>query len=118
MKKSTTIAIDLEKNSFQICKLVKNQAVSEKALTRQSLKSWLQKQPSSHVVMEACGSAHHWGRFCQNLGHDVSIIAPKNVTPFRANQKTDKNDALAIAIASQQPNVHSVGADHWFCATY
>lgn len=109
MKKSTTIAIDLAKNSFQICKLVRDQVASEKALTNQKLKSWLQKQPASHVVMEACGSAHHWGRFCQSLGHDVSIIAPKNVTPFRANQKTDKNDALAIAIAARQPNVHSVG---------
>ncbi|WP_244663133.1 hypothetical protein [Vibrio owensii] len=82
MKKSTTIAIDLAKNSFQICKLVRDQVASEKALTNQKLKSWLQKQPSSHVVMEACGSAHHWGRFCQSLDLDVSIIAPKKRNSF------------------------------------
>jgi transposase len=36
------------------------------------------------------------------------LLPTKVVTPFRKGHKTDKNDALAIAIASKQPKVKSV----------
>ena len=55
--------------------------------------------------MESCGGANYWARFVQSHGHEVMIIPPRQVKPFRTGQKTDANDAMAIAIASQAPNI-------------
>ena len=104
----TTIAIDIAKTSFHAVSLKNNKVGTDKAFTRHSLKTWLAKQPKSHVVIEACGSSHYWARYAQSLGHTARLITPKSVTPFRQGHKTDKNDALAIATASQQANVKSV----------
>ena len=32
--------------------------------------------------MEACGSAHYWGREIMTLNHEVRLIAPIYVKPF------------------------------------
>jgi transposase len=40
--------------------------------------------------MEACGSAHYWGRKLVELGHTVKLMAPQFVKPY---VKTNKNDA-------------------------
>ncbi len=55
--------------------------------------------------MESCGGAHYWVRFAKSLGHKVMPIPPKQVKPFRTGQKTDANDAIAIADASRAPNI-------------
>ena len=55
--------------------------------------------------MESCGGAHYWARFAKSLGHQVMPIPPKQVKPFRTGQKTDANDAIAIAVASRAPNI-------------
>lgn len=41
--------------------------------------------------------------------HTAQLINARAVIPFRQGHKTDKNDAFAIATASQQPNIKSVG---------
>jgi transposase len=106
---NNVIAIDLAKNSFHVCTLNTNlKVIMDKAFTRQALSQWLAKQPISEVVMEACGSSHYWARYVKELGHTPKIITPKCVTPFRQGHKTDKNDAMAIAVASKQPRVKSV----------
>lgn len=104
----TTIAIDIAKSSFHVVSLKNNNIGTDKAFTRNKLKTWLVKQPKSHVVIEACGSAHYWARFAQSFGHTAQLIAPKHVAPFRQGHKTDKNDAFAIATASQQPQMKFV----------
>lgn len=103
------IAIDIAKTSFHAVSLKRNKVGTDKAFTRQKLKEFLAKQAVSHVVIEACGSSHYWARYAQSLGHTAQLISPKTVTPFRQGHKTDKNDALAIATASQQVNIKSVG---------
>nr|WP_232784842.1 transposase [Psychromonas sp. MB-3u-54] len=52
--------------------------------------------------MEGCGSSHYWGRYAEEVGHDVRIIIPKKVKGFLQGHKTDANDAFAIANASLQ----------------
>ncbi len=32
--------------------------------------------------MEACGSAHHWGRALMALGHDVKLMPSSYVKPY------------------------------------
>ena len=109
MNSTRIIAIDLAKNVFQVSVLSRHgQELSNKAMRRKALAVWLAKQAVSVVAMEACSGAHHWGRKAQSLGHQVLIIPPKQVMPYRQGQKTDGNDALAIGIASRQPKLKTV----------
>ena len=52
------------------------------------------------MVLEACGSSHHWGRVAQALGHKVRLIPPQYVEPFVKRGKNDRNDAEAICEAA------------------
>lgn len=109
MFNNNVIAIDLAKSSFHVCNLNKNNKVTlDRSFTAKQLREWLIKQPPSVVAIEACGSAHHWARFVKQHGHTPLILPTKVVTPFRKGHKTDKNDALAIAIAAKQPKVKKV----------
>jgi transposase len=58
--------------------------------------------------MEACGSAHHWGRLLGSLGHEVRLIAAQFVRPFVKTNKTDAADAEAIWEAVQRPGMRFV----------
>jgi transposase len=48
--------------------------------------------------MEACATAHCWGREIETLGHTVRLTAPKYVKPFVKRQKNDVADAEAIVV--------------------
>jgi transposase len=39
----------------------------------------MSEQPPCIVAMDACASAHHWGREIEKLGHDVRLIVPAYV---------------------------------------
>jgi transposase len=52
--------------------------------------------PRATVVMEACGSAHHWGRQLQAQGHEVVLLPPHQVRPYVTRNKTDRTDAKGI----------------------
>ena len=58
--------------------------------------------------MEACGSAHHWGRLLQSKGYRVKLIAPQFVKPYVKSNKTDANDAEAICEAMSRPSMRFV----------
>lgn len=60
--------------------------------------------------MEACSSAHHWGRRLTSYGHTVRLMAAEFVKPFRKSQaaKNDRNDAQAIVTAMRQPDMRFV----------
>ena len=58
--------------------------------------------------MEACASAHHWGREITQLGHEVRLIPPVYVKPFVKRQKNDAADAEAICEAAQRPTMRFV----------
>lgn len=77
------IAVDIAKTSFHAVSLKQNKVGTDRAFDRKQLKTWLAKQVTSHVVIEACGSSHYWARYAQSLGHTVQLISPKSVTPFR-----------------------------------
>lgn len=58
--------------------------------------------------MEACGSAHYWGRELKKLGHEVKLIAPQFVKPYVKSGKNDANDAEAICEAASRPTMRYV----------
>lgn len=110
MKQRNLIAIDLAKNSFQVCVMTRNgKVLLNKPMSRKQLETYLVKQTPAIVAMEACGGAHHWGRKAQACGHEVRLLSPRQVKPYRQGHKTDAKDALAIAIACLQPEVKYAG---------
>lgn len=58
--------------------------------------------------MEACATAHGWGRDIEALGHRVCLIPPIYVKPFVKRQKNDAADAEAIAEAASRPTMRFV----------
>ena len=58
--------------------------------------------------MEACATAHGWGREFEKLGHNVRLIAPIYVKPFVKRQKNDAADAEAIVEAALRPTMRFV----------
>lgn len=58
--------------------------------------------------MEACGSAHHWGRVAQAAGHEVRLIPALYVKPFVKRHKNDAIDAEAIVEAASRPSMRTV----------
>lgn len=109
MGQATIIGIDLAKNVFQIHGAGANGSVAfRKKVSRAKLLPFLSSQAPCLVVLEACGSSHHWGREIQALGHDVRLIAPAYVKPFVKRQKNDMADAEAIAEAASRPTMRFV----------
>lgn len=58
--------------------------------------------------MEACATAHDWGRQIRALGHEVKLIPPIYVKPFVKRHKNDAADAEAIAEAASRPTMRTV----------
>jgi transposase len=110
MDERTTVGIDLAKEVFAVCVLNAAGAVVERLpLRRTAFERWLAGSTAPcTVAMEACSSAHHWGRWLAARGHSVRLIAPAFVTPFRKSGKNDAHDAEAIAIAACQPTMRFV----------
>lgn len=107
--KDTMIGVDLAKAVFQLHGAsMTGQVKYRKKLTRLQFQKFMAGQPPAVVVMEACGSAHHWVRVMAALGHDVKLIAPQYVRPFVKRQKNDAADAEAIVIAAQRPEMRFV----------
>jgi transposase len=55
--------------------------------------------------MDSCGESRCWHRFASSVGHEALLILPLQVKPFRTGQKTDSNEVIAIAVASQASNI-------------
>ena len=109
MKEASIIGLDLAKRSFQAHGALADGSVAfRKKLTREKVLGFLAEQPRCIVAMEACGSAHHWGRAIRDAGHEVRLIPPAYVKPFVKRQKNDAADAEAIAEAASRPTMRFV----------
>lgn len=99
-----TIGIDLAKNSMHVYGVdAQGETVFSRKLARGALSAFIAQQPPCRIAMEACGSAHHWARTFQDLGHEVVLIAPQFVKPFVKTNKNDAADAEAICEAARRP---------------
>src|SRR3954454_21412234 len=109
MNQVSTVGLDLAKHIFQLHGADSAGAVVfRKKLRRGQVLAFLATLPPCTVAMEACGSAHHWGREIAKLGHTVKLIAPAYVKPFVKRQKNDMADAEAICEAAQRPTMRFV----------
>jgi transposase len=105
----TTYGVDLAKQVFQVHWVDTDSGeVKRKMLTRGQMQAFFARRAAGVVAMEACGSAHHWGRALTALGHQVRLISAQFVRPFVKSNKTDAADAQAIWEAAQRPEMRFV----------
>ncbi len=105
----TTYGVDLAKRVFQVHWVEPDSGeVKSKMLTRGELAAFFARRAAGLVAMEACGSAHHWGRTLRGLGHQIRLIPTQFVRPFVKSNKTDAADAEAIWEAAQRPKMRFV----------
>src|SRR6185503_7078161 len=109
MHRTTTIAVDLAKSVFQVAVAdAQWRVVSRHRFSRgQLLRFFAERQPCL-VVMEACGTAHFWGRWLSSLGFTVRLLPPQYVRAFVRRNKTDRSDAEALLEATRSADVAAV----------
>lgn len=99
---ATTVAIDLAKDVFELAFAdAQGRIVERKRLSRSAFSRCLLHRPPLRVVMEACGSAHHWARVFQGQGHTVRLLPARDVRPYVRGNKTDRADAAGILEADR-----------------
>jgi hypothetical protein len=102
--KTIMIGLDLAKTVFQVHGIDEaGNVVHRRRLRRSQLEGFFSELAPAVVGMEACGSAHHWARLFESLGHEVRLMAPAYVKPYVKRNKTDGRDAEAICEAMQRP---------------
>lgn len=105
----TTYGVDLAKRVFQVHWVEPDSGeVKRKMLTRQEFARFFACRSAGLVAMEACASAHHWGRALRALGHQVRLIPAQFVRPFVKSNKSDAADAHGIWEAVQRPEMRFV----------
>jgi len=105
-----TVGIDLAKNVFA------GHGVDDKGkpvrvkpkVSREPLPALIARLPLCRIGLKACTGAHHWARQFRRFGHDVKLIAPKFVIPYRLSGKRGKNDAVALCEAVTRPQMRFV----------
>lgn len=107
--KHTMIAVDVAKSVFEIAVSDRPGRVTERhRLSRDAfLRFFAERQPAT-VLMEACGSAHHWGRELQILRHEVRLLPPHRTRPYVTGNKTDRSDAKGLLEAQRNEQIQSV----------
>ena len=109
MERISIIGLDIAKRVFQVHGInEKHEIVVQKKLSRSEMLTWFMKLEPCLVGMEACATAHYWGRELKKLGHDVKLIPPAYVKPYVKRQKNDRVDAAAICEAVTRPAMRFV----------
>jgi transposase len=106
---ATTIAIDLAKDVFEVAIARARGPVEHRRLSRRQFASFVDALSSeTTVLMEACGTAHYWGRRCESRGARVRMLPAQYVRPYVRRNKTDRADADALLEAHRAADIHPV----------
>jgi transposase len=98
--------VDLAKSVFQLAVADASWKVIEShRLTRSQFERWFQNRDVSLVIMEACGSAHHWGRWLNGLGIAVKLLPAAYIRAYVKRNKTDAADACALLEAARASDI-------------
>lgn len=107
---ATTVAVDLAKDVFEVA--LANRAgriVDRRRLTRRQFERFVEELGSgTTVVMEACGTAHYWGRRCQARGVTVRLLPVQYVRPYVRRNKTDRTDVEGMLEAHRCAGIRPV----------
>jgi transposase len=106
---ATTVAVDLAKEVFELAfSDAHGRVIERKRLTRRAFARAFDQRPALRIVMEACGSAHHWARRFERQGHAVRLLPASDVRPYVRGNKTDRHDAAGILEADRCGDIASV----------
>src|SRR6201998_4279192 len=109
MGEISTIGLDIAKSVFQVHGVDADGAVViRKRVSRAKVLEFFAALPPCLVGIEACPSAHHWGRKLQVVGHMVRLMPPNYVKAYLKRSKNDANDAAAICEAVTRPSMRFV----------
>lgn len=109
MPRSATIAVDLAKSVFEVAVSTRPGRVTQRhRFTRAQFARFVATTPPATVLMEACGTAHYWGRQAQAQGHRVVLLAPHAVRPYVPRNKTDRSDAKGLLEAARNEALRPV----------
>jgi transposase len=96
----STIGLDIAKGVFQVHGVdAVGGEVLRKRLRRGSVLSFFTALPATLIGLEACATAHYWGRELRALGHEVRLVPPRYVKAYVRRNKTDAADAAALCEA-------------------
>jgi transposase len=76
--------------------------------SRGQFSRFLADRAPATIVMEACGTAHFWGREAQARGHRVVLLPPHAVRPYVPRNKTDGADAKGMLEAVRNDELRHV----------
>ena len=108
-KKLSVLGIDIAKQVFHLVGMDAHGTIQlRKRLARTQVMTFIAQLPPTLIGMEACGGAHYWARRWREHGHEVKLMAPQFVTPYRKANKNDMRDAEAIAEALTRPTMRFV----------
>jgi transposase len=106
---ATTVGVDLAKTRFEVAVSDEHfRVVRRERLTRSRFTQYFANYPACLIVMEACGSAHFWGRKLQAQGHQVRLLPAQYVKAYVRRNKTDAADAAALIEASRCADIRPV----------
>lgn len=106
---STVIAVDLAKDVFEIAIANRTGRILERQrLSRAKFSRFITTTEPATLIIEACGSAHHWGRVATAAGHEVRMLPAQYVAPYRRRHKTDRTDTEALIEAHRCEGIISV----------
>ncbi len=109
MEEVSIIGVDLAKKVFHVHGAAPDgSVVFRKKLSRLQFAKFVEDHPRCVVAMEACGSAHHWGRLIAGFGHEVRLVPPVYAKQYVKRHKNDTTDAEAIAEAASRPTMRFV----------
>src|SRR4026207_189521 len=94
MGEVTTIGLDLAKHVFQVHGVdAEGATVLRQQLRRAPALAFFSRLPPCLVGLEACATAHYWGRELRALGHEVRLMPPAYVTAYARRKKHDAAEA-------------------------
>ena len=106
---ATTVAVDLAKSVFQLAVADSHWKIVEtQRLTRTQFERWFVNRQVGLVVMEACGSAHHWARWLNGMDIEVKLLPAAYVRAYVKRNKTDAADAMALLDAARASDMRPV----------
>jgi transposase len=106
---SITIAVDVAKTIFEVAVSDRPGRVVKRArLSRSQFTRLLITHPPATLLMEACGTAHFWGRQAVAHGHRAVLLPPHAVRPYVPRNKTDRADATALLEAARNDAIQPV----------